>query len=283
MPELPEVETIAEDLRKADIEGEEIVNVRIFWERSIHSPSPEIFKKKLAGKKILKVSRRGKFLVFSLSEKGILLLHLRMTGRLTLKDKKEKQVLHEHVILTLSNGRELRFHDTRKFGRWYLLDDAAEVLGKLGPEPLENTLSDREFTQRLLQSSRQLKPLLLDQTFLAGLGNIYVDEALWEAKLHPQTVSDTLTDKQAQALFHAIKVVLQRGLNTLGTSLGKGKTNFYRLDGKAQGTHQQVLQVFRQKGKPCPRCGESIIVIKVAQRSTHLCPRCQIISKRRPS
>lgn len=165
----------------------------------------------------------------------------------------------------------LRFHDTRKFGRWRLTQDPETVLSKLGPEPLEPV---RDFHKRLHAKSRILKPLLLDQTFIAGLGNIYVDEALWEAKIHPQRKSDSLTKSESASLMNAIRKVLKKGIRNLGTSLGHGKANFQLPDGES-GRNREALNVFRQTGLPCPRCGTNIERIKVGQRSTHICAVCQ--------
>ncbi len=273
MPELPEVETIAKDLAKAGIINSKIEGVEVRNRSTIGGPSVEAFRDRLLGNAILKVSRRGKWLVLSL-QKGFLLIHLRMTGRFNISLKKELFIKHEHIVLDFTNGMQLRFHDTRKFGRWYLVDSPEEITCHLGPEPFEWNAAD--FTSALKSKNRQLKPLLLDQEFIAGLGNIYVDEALWEAKLHPQAVSSTISPKQAESLFKAIQKVLQRGIDTSGTSLGNGQSNYYRLEG-TQGKHQTKLNVFRLTNKPCKRCRTLIKRIVVAQRSTHFCPYCQAL------
>lgn len=277
MPELPEVETIAQDLRNQQLVGCQVSHIKIFWPGVIDLASKD-FIKTILGQKITEISRRGKFLILKFSNDYYVFIHFRMTGRFILSSPAEKYAIHEHIVLTLDDTRELRFHDTRKFGRWYLVSDPDKILKKLGPEPLEKTFLIKKFSDSLKKSSRMLKPLLLDQKFIAGLGNIYVDEALWEAKLHPETRANAISEKQIDALYQAIPRVLKRGLETQGTSLGKGKSNFYRLDG-AQGKHQNVMMVFRRTGKPCPRCGNLVIRIKVAQRSTHLCPHCQIKEK----
>lgn len=272
MPELPEVETIANDLSKAGITKTKIENVAVHNVSTVGKPSPEQFKKRLIGNQILSITRRGKWLILKLTN-GYLIIHLRMTGRFNIFKKKEEPIVkHEHIVLDFANGRQLRFHDTRKFGRWYLVDDPQEIVEHLGPEPLE--WNGKDFSIALRGKNRQLKPLLLDQEFIAGLGNIYVDEALWEAHLHPKKLSSDVTEKQAQILFAGIQKVLRRGIETSGTSLGKGKSNYYRIEG-TQGEHQEKLNVFRLTGKPCPRCGTIIKRIVVAQRSTHFCPHCQ--------
>jgi formamidopyrimidine-DNA glycosylase len=185
MPELPEVETIARDLRAAGIAGKTLAGARVYWARTIAVPSPPEFCRWIADKTVRHVRRRGKFLILELAEDGYLLIHLRMSGRLHWARQGERREAHEHVVLSFTDGGELRFHDPRKFGRVFLVPDTEPILGRLGPEPL-----DRAFTAALLQRMlkgrrRQLKPLLLDQAFIAGLGNIYADEALWEAKIHP--------------------------------------------------------------------------------------------------
>jgi formamidopyrimidine-DNA glycosylase len=276
MPELPEVETVAIDLRKAGIIGQTIDGVCINWAKSIAVPAPKAFIERVVGQKIEAINRYGKFLIISLSGGDKLFIHLRMTGRLHLVSPTTPRAPHEHVILSLSSGRELRFHDTRKFGRWYLVSDPQAILGKLGLDPLENNFTVDELNARLHHHKRQLKPLLLDQSIIAGLGNIYVDEALWEAGLHPKRISSTFQSDEVKRLFAAIVFVLKRGLQASGTTLGKGLSNFYRLDG-SKGTHQQTLSVFRRTGYPCPRCGELIIRLVVAERSTHICPGCQKI------
>lgn len=274
MPELPEVETIAEDLRNQHLVGCQVSHIKIFWPGVIGLATKK-FIKTILGQKITEISRRGKFLILKFSNDYYVFIHFRMTGRFILSSPPEKYGVHEHIVLTLNENRELRFHDTRKFGRWYLTSEPDEILKKLGPEPLEKTFTLKKFSDALKRSSRMLKPLLLDQKFIAGLGNIYVDEALWEAKLHPEKPANAISEKQIEDLYQAIPKVLQKGLETQGTTLGTGKTNFYRLDG-AQGKHQNVMMVFRRTGKPCPRCGHLIVRIKVAQRSTHLCPNCQM-------
>ena len=222
----------------------------------------------LKGKKVLTIGRRGKFVVLKISDNRTLFIHLRMSGHLRTAKASEPRQKHEHIILSF-NERQLRFKDPRKFGRWYLVDDANTFTAKLGPEPLECTLA--EFKEAFVSKRRQIDPLLLDQTFLAGLGNIYVDEALWEAKIHPTRLSCDLSAQEIKQLFTSIQFVLKRGLKTKGTSL----RNYARLDGSS-GEHQTALSVFRQTGKPCPRCRTPIQRIVVGQRSTHLCPTCQI-------
>ncbi len=274
MPELPEVQTLVTDLRDAGLGGRTVLRARVEWPRSIAAPSPAAFCRILGGRRIEDVTRRGKFVVLRLDGGWWLIVHLRMTGRFSLCVPDVSRDRHEHVVLTLDDGREMRFHDTRKFGRWSLVTDPAAVLGRLGPEPLARSFTRRAFAQSLAARARMLKPLLLDQTVVAGLGNIYVDEALWEARLHPCRGSRTLTPAEAAALHDAIRVVLRRGLTNMGTTLGSGETNFYSV-GRRAGRNADGLRVFRRTGMPCPRCATPVERLVVGQRSTHVCPSCQ--------
>jgi formamidopyrimidine-DNA glycosylase len=274
MPELPEVETVVRDLRNAGLAGSTIVRASVSWSRTIAGCSPAAFRRAVKTRHILDVTRRGKYIVVSLSGAYHLLIHLRMTGQLHFSVPGERRGTHDHVALLLEDGRELRFRDPRKFGRWTLTRSPADVLGKLGPEPLDPAFSSGDFAERLAQHGRMLKPLLLDQTFLAGLGNIYVDEALFDAGLHPQTSSRSLDRATAGRLYRGIRKVLRRGVKASGTTLGTGSTNFYSVAGR-RGRNQDGLRVFRRAGEPCPRCGETIERLIVAQRGTHICPSCQ--------
>ena len=274
MPELPEVQTIVGDLKAAGIEGNVITGAKVFWARTIAEPSAGAFCRRIKGQKISAIRRRGKFIVFDFTKGDNLLMHLRMSGRLHLISGESPRKKHEHVILSFRGGKQLRFHDTRKFGRIYLTTDANKILGRLGPEPLADGFTRKILARRLGPRRRQLKPLLLDQTFIAGLGNIYVDEALWESRIHPCRLAASLTETEIRALYQAIPRVLKRGLKNLGTSLGTGKANFYSI-ARHQGRNRDELKVFRRTGRPCPRCRTKIQRIIVGQRSTHICPKCQ--------
>lgn len=274
MPELPEVQTIVSELKREGLIGRTIQDVYVYWPRTVATPDVNSFMQLLSQQTITGISRRGKYLIFHLSHHYDLLVHLKMTGRLLLVPKNAPSSPYIRLVLDLDQEQQLRFHDTRKFGRWYLVSQAHAFLHKMGPEPLAPDFSLEQFALRIKQRHRALKPLLLDQTFLAGLGNIYVDEALWEAKLHPLQPAHTLKQEEIKALYHAILHVLKKGLENQGTTLGKGLTNFYRLNGK-QGEHQTLLKVFRRTGEHCERCHTTIERIIVAQRGTHLCPHCQ--------
>ncbi len=274
MPELPEVHTILEDLKQAGLLEREIQEIHLYWSKTVGYPDPDTFCQLVRNKRILNLERRGKYLVFTLSEGLFLCIHLRMTGRLLLVNQQTPKTAYIRLRLDLDHQQALDYHDTRKFGRWYLVSDPQMIVGKIGPEPLADDFTFEVFWNSLKQRSRPLKPLLLDQTFLAGLGNIYVDEALWEARLHPLQPANSLTPEQARHLYKSIIHVLKRGIQNQGTTLGKGRTNYYRLNG-SQGNHQTLLNVFRRTGQACPRCAHLIERMVIVQRSTHLCPHCQ--------
>jgi len=274
MPELPEVETVARELRAAGVVGRRIVQARVSWPRTVATPSARAFVRGVKGRRIASLDRRGKYLVIRLTGGRYVLVHLRMTGQLFFATGAARRGKHEHLTLRLDDGRELRFRDTRKFGRWYLLEDAETKLGALGPEPLSPELTARAFGRRLAARRAMLKPLLLNQAFIAGLGNIYVDEALWDAGLHPRRKSDSLREEQRRRLYLSIRKVLRRGIESMGTTLGAGLTNFRTVEG-GYGSNKDNLRVFRRAGEPCPRCGAAIKRMIVGQRSTHICPRCQ--------
>jgi formamidopyrimidine-DNA glycosylase len=274
MPELPEVQTVVDDLNRSHLIGKRITEARVFWPKTVAKPELQAFGRRVKDRPIQKIWRRGKFIVFDLKGGEHLLFHLRMTGHLHLVPAAAERSKHEHLVIGIGANRQLRFHDTRKFGRCYLTRDLKTVLGALGPEPLEAEFSVPVLKKILKDRQRLLKPLLLDQRMVAGLGNIYADEALWEAKLHPRRRSASLTDAEIRTLHRAIQKVLRQGLRNLGTTLGKNATNFSSVK-KRRGRNQEALQVFRRTDAPCPRCQTVITRILVGQRSTHICPYCQ--------
>ena len=264
MPELPEVETIARNLQPGLV-GRRIQAARLLWERTLAEPGAEEFAVRIAGQAIRSVGRRGKFLVFSLS-RDTLLVHLRMSGDLLVEASDLPPAIHHRLLLDLDNGQRLAFNDTRKFGRAWLVEDPQTILEGLGPEPLDDTFSATDFYQRLHSARRQLKPLLLDQGFLAGLGNIYTDEALHMARLHPLTIANRLDEMQAARLLQAIREVLEEGIRRNGASIDW----VYR-----GGDFQNYFHVYQRTGQPCPTCGTPVQRMLVGQRGTHFCPVCQ--------
>ncbi len=274
MPELPEVETVVRDLRAHGLEHAVIHSVDVHWNRTIEGITPHHLIKALCGRTITQLARRGKYIVLSLDNGQHLLIHLRMTGKLRYTTVKEPHGKHDHVLITLANGHQLIFNDTRKFGRFRLTGKSGLGLDHMGPEPLDNAFTIQVLQDQLKDKNRMVKPLLLDQHCVAGLGNIYVDEALWQARLHPERRANTLTPTEIKHLHQAIRTVLQRGIDNCGTTLGSGETNFYSVAGH-RGRNADSLKVFRRTGLPCPRCHTDIIRTVVGQRGTHLCPTCQ--------
>jgi formamidopyrimidine-DNA glycosylase len=277
VPELPEVETLVRDLRPLLV-GRTISGATVHWPRTIATPNAREFVRRIRGCKITAITRRAKYLVFHLvrrdgtgkrSTKKYFLVHLRMTGGFGIEVRRTPRDKHEHVVLRIDNGQELRFRDPRKFGRMWLVDEPAQVVGKLGPEPLEIPL--REFHMLFEKRRGKLKPLLLDQTFLAGLGNIYVDESLWYARLHPLRQSESLTREERGRLYRSIRQVLTRAIAVGGTSID---IMYKRVNG-ASGGFQDSLRAFDREKRPCRRCGTPIVKTIVAQRGTHYCPKCQ--------
>jgi formamidopyrimidine-DNA glycosylase len=294
MPELPEVQTVVDDLRAAGLPGREIVDLDVQWPPSIGGES-EVFRNAVVGRTITDLARRGKWMLLLTEYPGTaatppagtpaaILVHLRMSGRLYLSQCDDPLTGYERVRLFLDDQRELRFHDPRKFGRVLYTPDPQIVLSRLGMEPLDPTFTVEALGGLLRARRRQLKPLLLDQHVMAGLGNIYTDEALWRAQIHPQRLSNSLSVAEIGALHEAIPAVLRRGIKNLGTSLASGQSNFI-LPGDARrmqahpdhvgARNQEELQVFQQTGRPCPRCRVPIVRIIVGQRATHICPVCQ--------
>jgi len=272
MPELPEVETIARVLRKGGpsgpaITGKTITGVQVSWPKTVAVPDGQAFKKLIIGQKILDIGRRAKYLVFKL-DVDTLVIHLRMSGDLLVGYTGEQLGNHVRVSFELDDEWQLAFNDTRKFGRIWLLEDPQTLFHKLGPEPFDPALTGQAFWQRLQRYRRQIKPLLLDQSFIAGIGNIYADEALHLSKIHPQSQADNLSREQAENLIRNIQLVLKEGIRRNGASIDW----VYR-----GGDFQNYFRVYQQTGEPCVTCSTPIERIVVGQRGTHFCPICQVI------
>ena len=264
MPELPEVETIVRGLRP-QVVGQTIQNAELLWPRTLVTPETDQFARAIIGQKVKAVSRRAKYIILELTVSS-LLIHLRMSGDILVKDKPVQIERHDRLILSLSNDKVMVFNDSRKFGRAWLTKNPEEVVGGLGPEPLSEAFTAEWLEQALRSRKRRLKPLLLDQTFIAGLGNIYADEALHLARLHPLKTSDSVTPEQAGRLWRAIREVLEEGIRRNGASIDW----VYR-----GGDFQNYFRVYGRTGQPCLECGTPIERLVVGQRSTHVCPVCQ--------
>ncbi|MHC4959430.1 MAG: bifunctional DNA-formamidopyrimidine glycosylase/DNA-(apurinic or apyrimidinic site) lyase [Planctomycetota bacterium] len=267
MPELPEVETVVRHLRP-QLTGRRIEGARIRWERTLGGMSPERFDEAVAGATVSRVWRRAKYIVIDLDPGGCLVGHLRMTGRMLVGPDPGAYVV---VSLDLDDGRALHFLDVRKFGRLLYAAAPGDVLPALGPEPLGDEFTAAWFRAALRGRKRQLKPLLLDQSFLAGLGNIYVDEALHRARLHPLRAADRVRGATADRLHGAIREILAAAVEHEGSTFD----GFYVTPEGKPGSYQHKFHVYGRDGQPCPRCGAAIRKLVVAQRGTHVCPRCQ--------
>jgi formamidopyrimidine-DNA glycosylase len=279
MPELPEVQVVVNDLIAAGVVGHKITRIKVNWPASISGSDVTTFRLRVTGRTIVAIRRRGKYILFELEDTSTMAVHLRMSGRFVLMKGPGRPPRHVQVEMVFDDHRRLWFHDTRKFGRFYHALDLQSICGHLGVEPLAPNFSRKVLASLLLKRHRQIKPLLLDQTIVAGLGNIYVDEALWSAGIHPLRGSHTLTLEEIRRLHSAIHRVLRQGIKHSGTSLGDGLNNFTSIGvtpiNSGRGSNASHLKVFRRTGQPCPRCRSKIQRIKVAQRSTHICPLCQ--------
>jgi len=274
MPELPEVENTIRDLKPLLV-GRRVQEVQILWPRLVHGKAPEAFAVELTGRQIVNTDRRGKYLLFPLDNGRTWVVHLRMTGQLHVVSAQEELERHVHALLTLDNGQQVRYRDARKFGRFYLVNGADEVTAQLGPEPLSETFTPLELFFRLQGRRNAVKTLLLDQRVVAGLGNIYADEALFKAGIDPRRPANTLTQADCNRLHTAIRQTLAAAIREGGSSLGGSSLTNYRRPIGVQGRFQQRHQVYQRAGQPCPVCGAAIEHVKLGQRSTHFCPNCQ--------
>jgi len=270
MPELPEVETVVRGLRGPLVERT-IQSVWYDWARVIQTPAPEQFAARLQGQTVRAINRRAKYILCQLDQ-DILAIHLKMTGRLyvTDQDHSERDDKWVHIRFGLDNNQELRFSDARKFGRVYLALSIEDIAPGLGPEPLTEEFTAEVLRERLAGRHRQIKALLLDQSFIGGIGNIYADESLHRAGIHPLRTADRLTPDEIVRLHGTIRAVLNSGIDYEGASV-----SWYRKPDGTRGESQEHFYVYDREGQPCLTCGQSIIKIRVAQRGTHYCSNCQ--------
>ena len=272
MPELPEVHTIVTELNP-EISNKTIANVSVYWEKSLYKIFPIDFIQKVKNQKILKISRRGKNIVIHL-EDAFLVIHLKMSGKLLYFKNRKTIDKHERVRFILDNGYVISFNDVRKFGKIYLTKNMEDFFKNLGVEPLE-----QDFTKKYLKGFLEkklicIKPFLLDQKYIVGIGNIYADEALFLAKINPQNRCCDLNDVDVSNLYFAIIRVLKNGILNKGTSLGNSKSNYVNAK-NSPGSNQNNLLVYSKENKPCINCNSLIKRIKLSGRSTHFCPNCQ--------
>ena len=295
MPELPEVETVARDLQ-GWVAGATIVGATVHWDRTIRHPQPsERFVAEVAGTTIRRVDRRAKTVLLHLDDGRVMTVALGMTGALIVAEAGAPEDPYARVVFDLADGRQLRYRDVRKFGRIGLWPGGGlrsvgggrgarskrvkedtrryrigEVFSGHGPEPLQRGFTAKRFAERLSRRSAKLKTLLLDQSFIAGVGNIYADEALWRARLHPLRSADSLDERDVRRLHRAVRQVLREGIGNRGASF----SDYVGADGEP-GANAERLAVYRRTEQPCYRCGRPIRRIVVGQRSTHFCPHCQ--------
>ncbi len=267
MPELPEVETIKNDL-EPKVVGRTIKRVTLNWERTLQQSSKEEFERIIKNQKISGMDRRGKYLIFELESGYKLIMHMRMSGSLMLG--KNNPPPHTRAVIHLDNDSKIYFNDPRKFGKMQLVKDCACVLGKLGIEPLSDGFTPQTLTRLLSVRKSPIKSVLLDQCLIAGIGNMYADEALFASKIHPTRPADSLTKEEIKALHQAIQDVLKLGIKNKGASV----TNYFRPDGETGTAHKQ-FKVAHCKDKPCPVCNTPLERIRVHQRGTYFCPHCQ--------
>jgi formamidopyrimidine-DNA glycosylase len=264
MPELPEVETIVRGLR-SPLVGRTFTGVTVTWPNAIRTPIPEL-KTRLPGQRIEAITRRGKYLQFHLSGGDTLIMHLKMSGDLLVEPVDEPLHPHVRTIFDLDNRHQLRFKDPRKFGRVYLVNNLDDVVGKLGPEPLADDFTPENFQALFQRRQGRLKPLLLNQEFIAGVGNIYANESCFIAGIHPRRQVNTLSPEELEKLYQAIRQTLNSGIIHKGASLDA----VYR-----GGEFQNHFQVHGRAGEPCLTCGAEIQRIVLGGRSTFFCPNCQ--------
>lgn len=288
MPELPEVETYVQALRPL-LRGKTVVAAEVRWPRTIAEPEASLFPEMVRGRRFVSFGRRGKYMLFGLDSGETLVVHLRMTGELRIhpqiaqgqeegSEEEEGEGArpaiavdkHTHVLFALDSGEEMRYRDARKFGRIWLVRDTETVLGKLGPEPLDERYSAKMLAQAVAGRKATIKALLLNQAVVAGIGNIYADEALFRARVDPRRAGGGLAEEEVEQLYEAVREVLQAGIKAQGSSVQN-----YAPPTGGKGNFQEQFQVFRRGGEPCFRCGAPIRRIVLGQRSTHFCSTCQ--------
>jgi len=267
VPELPEVETIRNEL-SAHVIGRRFADVTVCDAKLVRQPSVEEFRQKLIGQKINSLERRGKYLIFRLSGGMVLIIHLKMSGALLLNPEQASR--HTRVIFDLDNGSRLIFTDRRRLGALWLVENERTIIGKLGPEPLTPEFTIETLAKRLQKHKASIKAVLLDQAFIAGIGNMYADETLFATRIHPLRKANSLSPKEIKNLHKAIVDVLCSAIDSKGASIDTYK----RPDGQL-GTAHSNFSVAHRGGKPCPICGAPIQRLAIRNRGSYFCPNCQ--------
>ncbi len=269
MPELPEVETVKNELLP-HIKGRSITGVTLCWEGIVRQPSAGEFCSRLVGQRINGIARRGKYLIVTLSSNNSLIIHLKMTGSLLIDRDSAEPPKYTRAIIRLDNDTSIFFRDPRKFGAMWLVKDKETVVNKLGPEPLTEDFTPQLLAQRLAKRTAPIKALLCDQSFIAGIGNMYADEALFAAKIHPLRPGNSLSKAEVERLYGVIRQILWSAISNKGASV----RNYFRPDGTL-GTAHFEFKAAHRGGKPCSDCGTPIERIVVRNRGTYFCPKCQ--------
>jgi len=264
MPELPEVETVVREIRHR-LTGKRIRAMDVLWHKTLDSRCRQT----LIGQKIIRVDRKGKYILLEL-EQSWLIIHLRMTGQLLLNPSSPPA--HLRILLELNDGMKLAFNDVRKFGRWYHVQSVGEILNRVGMDAMDDAFTAEKFIRLLSNSRTRIKPFLLSQRFIAGLGNIYVDESLFRSAIHPLSICSEINNAAAKKLFNEIREVLTFAIENMGSTISD-----YRDANGRVGNAQNFFYVYQQQGRACKFCGTIIEKMRVAGRGTHYCPTCQII------
>jgi formamidopyrimidine-DNA glycosylase len=269
VPELPEVETVKNELSPHVI-GHCITGVTLLWEGIVKGPSVNEFNSRLIGQRITGITRRGKYLLFSLSGGSTLIIHLKMTGSLLVQPASSELPKFTRAVLHLDNNTDIVFRDPRKFGMIRLVKNSNDIVGKLGPEPLETDFTPEVLVRLLSRRKAPMKALLCEQNIIAGIGSMYADEALFASGIHPMRTGDSLSQEEIERLYHAIRQVLWSGISGKGASVN----TYFRPDG-TKGTAHREFKVAHCGKKPCTVCGTPIERIVVRNRGTYFCPKCQ--------
>lgn len=272
MPELPEVESVRRGLLNTII-GKTITQVSVLWPRIIQTPNVEEFKTILVNQTIYDIKRRGKFLLFYLDD-YVIISHLRMEGKYFYKDANEELEKHTHIIFDFDDSKQLRYNDVRKFGRMAVVNKGLETINKslikLGPEPIEKELKIEQMAFFLQNKTKAIKTILLDQSMVAGIGNIYADEILYHAKINPKRSGNSLSDDELNELRSSIIYIMNKAIEYGGSTI----RTYHNMLGE-DGTYQQFHQVYGKQNEACRRCTTSIEKIQLNGRGTHYCPYCQ--------
>ena len=270
MPELPEVETVKNELLPYVV-GQHITGVTLDWEGVVRQPPANEFCSRLIGQKINNISRRGKYLIFSLSSGSLLIIHLKMTGSLLISQDSSPPPKYTRAIIKLDKGTSIFFRDPRKFGKMWLTEKTEDIVGKLGPEPLESGFTPQVLAKRLAKRKAPIKAILLDQNFVAGIGNMYADEALFRAKIHPEKPGNNLSPEEIERLHQAIQHVLRTAIGNKGASV----ENYFRPDGTLGTAHFEFQVAHRRGVETCRICGTPIEREPIRNRGSYFCPKCQ--------